>query len=442
MKRKPIFYGWVIAVASLVWMSISYGTRFSFSVFYPAILDYFGWSRAYTASILSVNLVVYGLTAPVAGVLVDKFGIRKVLIAGGILLLLGTAGASQAREVWQFYLTYGVLTAAGTCMVGFTPTVTILSNWFVRKRGMAMGINGAGVAVAFVWSTFAAYFISRYGWSNAYLVMAAMIAFIVLPLVIFVPRTRPQDMGLLPDGDSEKEAKAEVQAAQRAVVDKKWAATDWTLLRAMKSYRFWAIFSTNLFIFGFGLMLVSTHQVKFLEDVGMGSTLAVAIYGLYGIVYVLGEFCGFLSDRVGREIAFTVGGMVAILGVAILLLTGGTSPAWLLVLYAIAFGLGMGLIGPTSSAVVADIFQGKAFGAIYGFALVGFAVGGFFGPWLGGWIHDVTGSYTIAFILAILSLGAGIASVWIASPRKIRPVVGRRLLAPKQTLGSLERSGQ
>ena len=441
MKRQPLlFYGWIIVGAALIWTLITYGTRFSFPVFLPALLDEFGWSRATTASILSINTIVYALTAPLAGVLVDRLGVRRLLILGAILVTLGMAATSQARQLWHFALAYGLLTASGHCLTGSIPMSIIVANWFTRRRGAALGIFLVGPAGAPVIGTLMEPIIRNMSWSAAYLVFAGLVAFIVLPLVIFIPRDKPQDMGLSPDGDTQN-SESRIQSderATRAILDRKWASTTWTLNKAVKTYRFWALFAIFAGSWGLVIMLTTSHLVTFLEDVGFSGMFAATTYGLYGVMFAAGNLCGFISDRVGREGAFTLGSIAAIVGIVALLFVRDTSGSWVPIFFAIAFGYGIGVTTPAGMAAVPDIFQGKHLGSIMGLLVFGFAAGASIGPWLGGWIHDITDSYTIAFILAIIAVGAGNVFIWAASPRKVRLVAGRGRPIPEAPVDSLE----
>ncbi len=437
MKRNsPIFYGWIIVATGFVSLAIAYGIRHSFpAAFYPAILDEFGWSRATTASIFSLILLVYGLSALIGGTLVDRFGPRRVLASGALLLALGTALSSQARELWHFYLTFGVLTAFGIGLLGITPLVTVLSHWFVRRRGMALGFLTTGGGVSYVFAAFTQYLILRVNWPAAYLVLAAIVTVVLLPLVALVPRHRPQDMGLLPD-DAGAQAGKEGLAQESGggiVLDRKWASIDWTLSNAMGTVRFWSLVSCFFLFWGIALSLMTAHQRVFISDIGFSAMFAATIFGIYGVFFGLGQLCGFISDRLGREMTFTLGILVSILGMGVIFLIRDAAHPWLPYLYALTFGWGTGICAPTLVAATADLFQGRNFGSIMGCCTFGFSMGGVISPWLGGWIYDVTGSYTYAFILVLFALMAASALLWMAAPRKVRAVAGRAHQAPDQS---------
>ncbi|MFW6103195.1 MAG: MFS transporter, partial [Chloroflexota bacterium] len=147
-SRSRVFYGWVILTVGFVTIVGGYICRNTFSVFYPAIVEEFGWTRGNTALIFSINILTYGLVAPFAGALADRFRPRFVLATGAVLIGTGMALCSLADAQWQFYLLYGVVAAIGLSVAGWAPVSTLLTNWFVRRRALAFGILGSGFGIS------------------------------------------------------------------------------------------------------------------------------------------------------------------------------------------------------------------------------------------------------------------------------------------------------
>ena len=168
MHTRKVFYGWVILAIGFATVVGGYICRNTFSVFYPAIVDEFGWGRGNTALIFSINVLVYGLCAPVAGGLIDRFKPRYVLSAGAIIMGTGVALCSLATEKWQFYLLYGVVASIGLSIAGWAPITALVGNWFVRRRALSLGILGAGFGSSLVFAFVAQYLISSLGWRSAY----------------------------------------------------------------------------------------------------------------------------------------------------------------------------------------------------------------------------------------------------------------------------------
>jgi len=172
--------------------------------------------------------------------------------------------------------------------------------------------------------------------------------------------------------------------------------------------------------------LVLAHQVRFAIDVGYSSLFAASVFALFGAFMVVGLLLGFLSDWIGREWTATIANLLAIGAIIALLFVNDTSQPWLLYIYAVCLGLGSGLFSPTITAGEADLFHGKSFGAIAGLSLTGVGVGAVMGPWLGGWIYDVTGSYLPAFFFCIACFVLSLVTFWIAAPRNANRFAGLR----------------
>ena len=427
--RKPtIFYGWFILVAAFLIGTIGYSMRYSFSVFYPEILGEFGWTRAGTVIAFSISMLVYGISSPIVGTLTDKFGPRKILLFGAFLLAAGLLAMSQMNSLWLFYCLFGVVIAAGVNAVGLAVHNAYLPNWFVSKRGFIYGLLVASVGLGNILVGIYQHIISGLGWRLAYVVLAVLVVVVILPLVIFVIRRTPQEKGLLPDGEVVMEdgkglgTRGHVRV-NLMVVDRYWAAQEWTLVKALGTLRFWLMFVMHIFV-SFSFNLVQAHQPIYCQDIGFSADFAALIFGFAGFTLIIGNLSGFLSDRMGRETVFTLGLGGAIVAVYALMMATGSQP-WLLYIYAIFWGTMFGMVGPTGFSALADLFSGEHFGAINGFFLLGAGIGGFIGPWLGGYIFDVTHSYKIAWILVIIALGLSGVFIWLAAPRKVRLVPGK-----------------
>lgn len=220
--------------------------------------------------------------------------------------------------------------------------------------------------------------------------------------------------------------------ADLLIADKEWATVEWTLGRALKANRFWFMFLSRFF-FGFLVNLIMGHQPIYCQDIGFSATFAATVFGLAGFTAVIGNLCGFISDRTGREVAYTIGTVGVIIGVFVLMLATASQP-WLLYLYVIFWGLFLGVAGPAAFASQADLFSfgGRHYGAINGFFIFGYGIGGTIGPWLGGYIFDVSKSYDLAFIIVIICTVVSCIFLWLAAPRKVRLVAGK---APKVASG-------
>ena len=405
---------------------LGYAIRNSFSVFYPVIVEEFGWGRGNTVLMFSIAILVYGLMAPIVGSLVDKFEPRLVLALGACIMGTGIALCSLATTQWQFYLLYGVMVAIGLSITGWTPLTTIVSNWFVKKRGLVFGILGAGFGSSLVSASIAQFLISSFGWQTSYIIIGIFSTVVIIPLCTVLIRRSPQEKELLPDGmpqpSSESHSLYELQTRDGS--ERKWADTTWTLSRAMKTSQFWLLFLLSFLHQGFAEQIAIAHQVYFFIDVGYQPMQAATIYSVFGVAFVVGNLCGSFSDRVGREKVFIPSCLLGTGAVSLLFLIKDTSQPWIAFVFAVCLGLGLGATGPVFFATVADLFHGKYFGSIQGSMILGFSLGGTISPWLAGFLHDQTGSYTVTFFMLLVSLIIAAVLMWLVAPRKLRPVAG------------------
>lgn len=414
VKRLRFFYGWVVVSIGFISMTLIYGIRHSFSVFFPYILDEFGWQRGSTAFMFSLNILVYGLLAPIAGSLGDRWKPRRVMLIGIMILGLSTASCGFAQNLFHFYLLFGILMPLGMAFSGWPLLAPALANWFVKRRGLVIGLGSMGGGLSFIYSMFAEFTISNLGWRFAYFVLAGILIAIISPLYLFF-HYRPESRGLRPYGAPEllspKDSTSEVASAKNTV------PRDWTLGRALRTYQLWLMILSYLLYWGLGCYLVLAHQVKFAKDAGYSGMFSASIFGLFGIFMVAGQISASISDWIGREKAITLAAILSTVALVALSSVKDTSQPILLYLYAICFGYGGGLFTATAFAGTADIFHGRHFGEIAGLLLTGQGIGGAIGPWLGGYIYDISGSYRSSFFLCMVCFGLTCIMVWIAAPR-------------------------
>ncbi|HVZ09161.1 MFS transporter [Rhodopila sp.] len=420
----PFYFGWVIIGVAFVTMAIGVTARTAFSLLLPPLIQEFGWDRGEVAGAFSFGFLVSAFLSPIAGRMMDRQGPRVVILAGVALMSSGLLLAPWIARPWQLYLTLGVLVGCGTNLAGYTVQSLYVPNWFVRRRGLAMGLAFSGVGIgAVILLPWLQSLIVQQGWRAASHAMGLLALIVLAPLNLLVWR-RPTDVGLLPDGVRSIDAARPGRGAAH-IVDPAWTGIGWTLRRAIRTGRFWWLslgFCMALFVW-YG---VQVHQTKYLVEVGFSPLTAAWALGIVSLVGIPGQIgLGALSDRIGREAVWAIACLgFAICYAALIALEHTPSPA-LLYLMVLAQGcLGYGLtsvMGP----IVLEIFEGPHYGSIMGTINIAAICGGALGPWVTGLIHDRTGSYQVAFLIAILCCAVSAASVWMASPRKIRSVPGR-----------------
>ena len=421
---RPLFYGWVIVAVSFVTMGVGVNARTAFSLLFPPILDEFGWERGVTAGAFSFGFLVTAAVSPFLGRLMDHRGPRLVIELGVGLMAAGLMLATLVQAPWHLYATLGVLVGGGGVCLGYTGQALFLPNWFVRRRGLAISVAYSGVGVgSIILLPWLQDLIGRAGWRASCWALGILILALLAPLNLLL-RRRPEDLGLEPDGD---DAPPGSPAANRTanVVDLAWAAVDWTLGRAMRTTRFWWImvgYFCGLFVW----YAVQVHQTKYLVEIGFSPTDAAWALGFVSLAGIPGQIAlGHLSDRIGREWVWTVGSLgFALCYVALLLLRHAPTPTLLYLMVVSQGMLGYGLTSVVG-AIPAEIFQGRHYGTIFGTLMLASIVGGAAGPWVTGALYDATGSYTLAFSLAIGSSVLSAVAIWLAAPRAVRAVAGR-----------------
>jgi len=382
----------------------------SYPVFFVAFLAAFGWSRAEASIAYSASQLLTGVSSPVVGMLVDRIGPRRLVLLGGVLLTVGLALSARVTALWHLIALYGVVMTMGANCLGLVVLTPLISRRFVHKRGLVLSIvqsaNGFGRAGAVPVVQF---LISTVGWRRSYLVLAAFMAVVIVPLAQFF-RT----------GRSEA-ARTETAAGGAPLAAASPPARDWTLGEAMATPHFWLLFLVYL-LTGLGSFFVSLHQLAFAADLGFDTLHAASILGMGSFLSIAGTiFTGTISDYVGREVSAIIAYGISIVGVVAALFITSAEQTWLLWIHACFFGLTWGARGPMITAKTADLFQGRHLGAILGVISIGTGVGAAAGAWASGLIFDLSGSYRLAFILSIVSYLAGCVAFWFLR----RPPVSR-----------------
>ena len=401
---KEIIRRYGLVALAFLHIGVGRGLHGTFGVFFVAMLDAFGWSRAATAGVISLAIIFEGACLPWAGGLIDRIGGRITLISGGIVLLIGLACASTVSALWQFYFWIGIVSAMGIALIGMVPHVAILSRQFPQRRGTALGIAWAGGGVGIVLLVpVTQLMIDRWGWSPAYLGLAAITVLLVIPPVLF----------FMPRGAA---------AAGAPVSEKsptKESVSDWTVKRALTNSAFWLLFIART-LASMGNQVIVTHQIAHAVDVGYAKVFAASIFGLMGVISIGGRILfGYLADVMNRQMVFTWVQIISAAGILALLAMHDASAPWLLYIYAVCYGLGQGSRALVLSAISADIFHGKHFGAIFGYFTFSIGLGGAVGAWLGGFLFDVTHSYAVSFWVSLACLIVSVFIVW-ASARVVK----------------------
>jgi MFS family permease len=401
--RAPAYRALAVTVVTL---ALAYGVWYAYSVFLVALLREFGWSRSVLAGAFSVFTLVSGAAGPGLGALADRFGPRRLILAGGTLLAAALWADSLVTRAWHLYLDFGLLTAVGVATAGWTPAVVLVQRHFSARLGFALGIAGSGVGLGiFLVVPLCQALIESVGWRWTFRALAALAALWILPAtylaihdVARVPRAPGPTAGAPPEP-------GRGPALARAL--------------ASPSFRFIGL---AVFLGSICSQTLHVHQAAFLVDHGLPAMTAASVISVVGASSILGKTGGgFLSDLLSRELVYAAGMLGMIAGVGVLWLVAMAPSAWLALGYGALFGVGYSVTAFIVPAMMSDRFRGPHFGTIFGATQVASALGSALGAWLAGRIFDATGSYAIGFGIAAGAAAVAALSVWASRvPRPAR----------------------
>jgi MFS family permease len=394
------FYGWRVVTAAFIVLFVAYGLQFSFGVFVTEITDDNEWSRSQILLPYAIYVALYSGLSSVSGWATDRWGPGRVVAAGAVVLGLGWAGFGAAQSLWQVYLSLGVVAAIGMSATWVPCNATVV-RWFVRRRGLAVGVASSGGSMGnLVVPPLAAWLVGAIGYRSTLPLLGLVGALAMLACSRFMIRD-PERIGLHPDGDPHPPV-----ATATSLADE----DSFTAAEARRTATFWCVF--GLFALTWMAVFVPfAHIVAFAEDLGYESVAASLLLSAIGLGGVTGRLgAGPLSDRVGRRptLALMLGLQVAAFG-------GFAASHGLWLLYPSAFVFGAAYGGSTTlfPALIGDQFGRQSAGAIVGQIFAGAGALAAIGPYVAAALHDATASYRLAFLLSgacnLVSLGLAAA---------------------------------
>ena len=413
--RSTFFYGWVIVVASTILLTMQAGIFYGFGVFFKPVAADFGWNRALTSGVHSVLMLSHGFFAAPMGWLADRFGPAKVMVFCGFAMGLGLMLTSQINALWQFYLTYGLVVGMGVS--GVMPVTTgTTARWFAKRRGLALGIVSAGVGLGtLIIVPMTERLIAAFEWSTAYFILGIVSWIVMIVSAVFLRRD-PEGMGYQAYGVQRPLTETNTDHSREishVVLD-----TGISSQAAARTRPLWLLFCTY-FLFGFCVQMVMVHLVNYATDLGITPLVAATLLSVVGIGSMLGRLAmGAASDRIGSSNALAI--CCLVLGISLLWLIF-VREIWMFYLFAIIFGFAYGGEVPQIAALVGQLFGLRSVAALVGVVLIGLSIGGALGSLMGGRIFDVTGSYQIAFTIAVVVSVA--ALILVLTLRRGRPAI-------------------
>ena len=396
-------YAWIVLGASALVMLVGSGLRALFGVFIVPIEAELHWDRASLSGVAALSILLSGALSPFTGWLADRWGPRRVIIAACVLLGAGCLWASRVGALWQMYAAAGVLLGVGAAGMGMPPAAALAARWFESRRGIVFGLFGAASSAGqLMLIPLAVWIAVQSSWRASYVVLAAALLFISLPLVLLLVRDSPAEKGLLPYGsDVPRGGRASASATTGRV----------GLTGAAQVPSFWLLCVT-FFICGYtSVGLIQTHLAPHAAHHGFTQMQAAKALGLLGAMNIIGTLVsGWCCDRFGGKppLAFSY----ALRGAALIFLLYVESASAFYV-FAVIFGLNWISTVPATTALTARIFGAASVGTLSGWILFAHQVGGALGAAAGGWIFEATGAYTWAFVsaagLAFLAAGLSLA---------------------------------
>ncbi|MBI4499201.1 MAG: MFS transporter [Chloroflexi bacterium] len=412
-----IFYGWWVVFSSAAIILLTGATFFyGFGVFFQPIIDEFGWSNTQVALASSLRSEVSAFAAPLIGLAVDRFGVRRVLIAGVLIVGLGFGALAQVQDLLSFYLAMSLI-AIGTSASGGSAGIVAVSRWFVRKRSRALALMTLGAGFSGVMVPVIAMLVTRFGWRSALIVMGVFVIGVGLPLARRM-RDRPEEMGLWPDG--EPHPPADGTGAPPTAPMPSPAGQDhegMALAQALRRREFWQL-TVAMTLAGLASTAVVVYQVPVLQHAGVSAELAaLSVTGLT-LVSVTGRLgFGWMGDFWDKR--WVIGACFGLQTVGILFFAA-LGPAWLVFPFLLTFSPGFGGPIPVRPALMAQYFGTRALGSIQGSFMLAQTLGAVIGPLVVGYMYDTTGSYQAAFfVMAVVSAAA--VPVMLTAPRPQHP---------------------
>jgi sugar phosphate permease len=397
-RLKDIYWGWFVVVGTFWVLSASYGARYCFGVFvHPMFVDR-QWPMSSISLAFSISLIMYGLGGLVSGRLLDRMAPRWIMTIGACIVAIGFVATGFVQTPFQLYITFGVLCGMGSAGIGAVVGSASVGKWFIRRRGVAIGVASIGIGAGTMLLTpVAGWIVKNYHWRSGFIFLGFFVLVMgVLVSQLLMRKSRPEEYGLLPDGDRSEIRTLEGESA--VCTPPRKPSTN-----VLRDHRFWVIvicFTGAVM----AQMMVFVHQVAYAVDNGIGRIAAASSLGAIGIASIFGRFFfGWLSDHIhDPKYSALLGYIIMTCGMVLLL---NVRTIGVLYVYALVLGFGYGSLAPMMPILVSDRFGRDVLGSAYG--LLTFftsVIGGTLGPVLGGIIYDTSGSYTYAWSLNIAVL--------------------------------------
>jgi MFS family permease len=395
-KHSSVFYGWWIVGASFwIWLLTGGFISLGFTAFFEPIASEFGWSYTQVSLAASFRGVEVGLFAPIVGLLVDRWGPKRLMFGGILLVVFGMVFLSRIASLGMFYGGF-ILIALGMSCCSPTVVFTALAHWFRKRLGLATAIAGSGFALGGVLIPLVVKLIDVFGWRMTLFGLGLTILVFCLPFSLLF-RHKPEQYGYLPDGE-----KSAITVPDQVLVPVETREVDIEVRQAVRSRSFWHIGLAMSFHY-VSVVTLMIHVMPYLSSVGVLRSTAGMVAMAVPLLSIAGRLCsGWMADRFNKKRVAAIFFNLPVLGLLCLSYISSET-MWILVPFVILFGFGWGSNNTLRTAMLREYFGRSRFGSIFGFMMGISALGGFIGPLFAGWVYDTWASYQIAWLtLAIL----------------------------------------
>jgi MFS family permease len=416
--NNRFFYGWISLSGLLLGVLVFAGIFvYVYPVYLPILCDNFGWSRTAVSTAYSIGLLMAGLTSPLAGYFITRFGPKLNLVLGTLLGSLALVGMTFVNELWHVYLLWGII-GLGVCFGGFIAGTAVVNNWFIRKRSLALGLYVAAVGLGgFIFPPLTTSLIDAIGWRMTWLVMAGLN--LVLSTVIcslIMVKNRPEDIGQAPDGRLDVTSLSAGEMERLTEVKEK--PKDWQTKQALRQPATWYIAAFGAASY-FALGVQQAHQITYIQDLGFSPMVAAMTMSILSVMSILGSLLfGLLALKVDIRYSASAFLILRIISLIILLTTHNLT---LIYIYTVIFGLSAGILSPVMAALIANYYGRDCYAAVLGVAITLQVLSWSASPTIAGAIYDATHTYTLAFKLSIISTFIGMIFVLLARQPKWSP---------------------
>lgn len=404
------YYGWIVVGITALVLIAAAGVRSAPGVMLLPLQAESGWSLAAISAAVSMGLLLYGFSGPVSGALMDRFGPRRLVLAGLLLTGASLIASANMTRLWQLYLFWGALSGVGTGLLASVLGATVAARWFVARRGLVVGIFGAATSAGqLIFVPLLMRLVLGLGWRTSTLWLAGILLILLVPVVLLL-RNDPAEIGLRAYGAPSGPAPVLPPMESMAAV----------MSRATRTPEFWLLAGT-FFVCGFTSNgLVGTHLIPYAVDCGISAITAANMLALMGAMNFVGTIAsGWLTDRYDPRKLLAV--YYSFRGLSLLLLPWITTPAGL-AFFAILFGLDYIATVPPTVSLVADTFGRRNVGTVYGWVFCAHQVGAALAAWLGGVARQTAGDYGMAFWAAgVLAIAAGLMALRIQRRAALPP---------------------